>query len=132
MPTNGMFLDSPARRSFQRYNPAADIVFRPGLARLWYGDKICSPRHPNLLFYSTSALLYSHDGGDHEGHHLSRGHDDREDDGAELFDGVEDEELAGGGGDGQRHHVEQGLGVHGEEPEAQHELAALRAEGEDR
>jgi len=74
------------------------------------------------------SLLYSHDGGNDEGHHLSRCHDDGEDDRPELLDGVEDEELAGGGGDGQRHDVEQGLGVLRKELDAHHELPALRVE----
>ena len=39
---------------------------------------------------------------------LARGHDDREGDGAESLDRVKDEELAGGGGDGDGDVVHKG------------------------
>lgn len=61
----------------------------------------------------------------HQRDHLSGGHDDREDDGSEFLDGVEDEQLPGSRGDRQGHHVVQGLRVRRQEPEAVGEPAVL-------
>lgn len=72
-------------------------------------------------------FVNSHDGRHHEGDHLSGGHDDGEDDGSELLDGVEDEQLPGGGGDRQSHHVVERRRVRGQEPEALGEPAVLRS-----
>ena len=56
-------------------------------------------------------------GGDADGDHLPGGHDDGEDDGPELLDGVVDEELAGGGRDGGDDVVPQDARVAGHELE---------------
>ena len=49
--------------------------------------------------------------GEDDGHGLPPGHDDDEDDGAELGDGVVDEELAHGGANRQDHAVKGEDGV---------------------
>ena len=56
---------------------------------------------------------------------LPRGHDDGEDHGAELLDGVVDEQLARGGRDGQNGHVQEGGGVGQDEGQRGHELAGV-------
>lgn len=72
-----------------------------------------------------SSPTHSPDGGNYERDHLPRGHDDGEDDGSELLDGVEDEELSRGGGDGQGDDVPQSLRVGRQELEANGEAAVL-------
>ena len=49
--------------------------------------------------------------GEDDGHGLAEGHDDDEGHGAELGDGVVDEELAHGGAHGEDHAVEREHGV---------------------
>lgn len=71
--------------------------------------------------------INSHDGRNDQGDHLSGGHDNGEDDGSELLDGVEDEQLPGGGGDRQGDHVVEGRWVRGQEPEALGKPAVLRS-----
>lgn len=58
---------------------------------------------------------------------MSGGHDDGEDDGSELLDGVEDEQLPGGRGYREGHDVVEGRRVRGQEPEALGKPAVLRS-----
>ena len=52
-----------------------------------------------------------YEAGEDDGHGLAEGHDDDEGHGAELGDGVVDEELAHGGAHGEDHAVEREHGV---------------------
>mmetsp|Transcript_23258 Transcript_23258/g.33811 ORF Transcript_23258/g.33811 Transcript_23258/m.33811 type:complete len:370 (-) Transcript_23258:24-1133(-) len=71
-----------------------------------------------------------HDAADDHGQHLARGHDDGEDDGAELLDGVVDEELAGGGAHAEGQDVHQRLRVAAQEAQRLDALARLQ-QGDD-
>lgn len=62
---------------------------------------------------------------DEEREDLSGGHDNGKDYRPKLLNGVEDEQLSSGGGNGQHHHVHEGTAVGHDEGQRREELSRL-------